>query len=143
MKAKIKVIREFDIKTLEVQAHVRYWEDGEVDGVEDTEGKLIPCREGDLWKPVIDIETGQITNWQQGKVAKVHYKVCDAGTYILKDDNGVQVLSVDGYVPSCLSPNDSGYGDYIILEIDENGLIDNFLCDESTIEEDFVSEDLD
>jgi len=44
MKRTIKVEKEVDIKTLHVQANVRYWEDATVNGVEDEEGTLMPCR---------------------------------------------------------------------------------------------------
>lgn len=47
MKITIKVEKEVEIKTLEVRAGVRYWEDATVNGNEDSEGELIPCREGD------------------------------------------------------------------------------------------------
>lgn len=69
MKAKIKIEKEVELKTLSVKAGVRYWEDAEVNGVEDTDGTLIPCRNGDDWCPEIDIETGRILNWEQGKTA--------------------------------------------------------------------------
>lgn len=53
-------------KYLEVLAGVRYWKDAEVNGVEDVEGNLIPFRQNDLWKPIIDIENGVILDWPQG-----------------------------------------------------------------------------
>ena len=137
MKVEMKVIQEFDIKYLFVEAKVRDWEDGEVDGVEDAEGKLIPCREGDIWKPIIEIETGQITNWQQGKTADIHYKVCDAGVYTIKGDKGLAIKRIDGYVPSILSPGGSGYGDYIIMSISDQGVINNWKCSPSIIKEEF------
>ena len=128
MKVKIKVEKEVELKTLHVAANVRYWEDTTVNGEQDTEnGDNVPCRDGDLWKPIIDLETGFITNWEQGKRASVHYKVCDSGSYYIKDENGETVLSIeDDYVPDILCPEDGGYGDYIIMNIDENGEIENF-----------------
>lgn len=136
MKRIIKVEKEVDLKTLHVEAGVRYWEDATVNGVEDTEGDLIPCREGDLWKPVIDLETGRITNWKQGVTADVHYKVCDDGSYYIKDAEGNTVLSIeDDYVPSILSPGGNSYGDYIIMHIDETGLIQNWKVDLSDFED--------
>ena len=62
---------------LRVSAGVRYWEDASVNGVEDTDGTLIPFRKGDLWCPIIDLETGQIYDWPAGANAYIHYKVCD------------------------------------------------------------------
>ena len=138
MKTIIKIKQEVEIKTLVVEAGVRYWEDGEVNGIEDTEGNLIPCRQGDCWCPHIDIDSGIITNWTKGTKANVHYKVCDSGNYFLNDENGAQILSIeDDYVPSILCPKEKGYGDYIIMGIDENGQIQGWKSDIS----DFIQED--
>lgn len=127
MKTTIKTSKEVDIKTLHVEAGVRYWEDATVNGVEDKTGDLIPCKEGDLWKPVIDLELGKILNWKQGTTADIHYKVCDAGSYYLKDESGETVLSIEqDYVPSLLCPAENGYGDYIIMKVDEFGQIHNW-----------------
>lgn len=125
----IKVEKEVDVKTLSVKAGVRYWEDATVDGVEDTEGTLIPCRDGRYWCPEIDINNGEILNWKRGVKADVHYKVCDDGTYNLKDSDGVIVSEIDGYVPSTMCPKGKGYGDYIKMDIDENGMIANWIFD--------------
>ena len=122
MKIKIKVEKEVDIKYCQVAAHVRYWEDAEVNGVEDTDGTLMPCRDGELWCPQINVDTGVIVNWEQGKTAKVHFKVCDSGSYSLQNEYGNNILMIeDDYVPNKLIPGE--YGDYIIMTIDENGKI--------------------
>lgn len=121
-----QVVQEFDAKYLKVDANVRYWEDAIVNGEEDTEGDLIPCRNGDWWCPIIDIDTGEIVNWKNGTAAKIHYKVADAGVYTLQTANNETIMEQDGYVPSCMSPGGSGYGDYIIMNIDENGMIENW-----------------
>jgi len=118
-----------DIKTLLVEAGVRYWEDATVNGVEDTDGHLIPCRDGDLWKPIIDVETGVITNWAKGTVAEIHYKVCDAGIYKLTDASGEVYLEHEGYVRNMLCPEGNGYGDYIKMNVDADGKIANWKVD--------------
>ena len=125
MKVKIKVEKEFDIKTLEVSAHVRHWENSDINGSPDTEnGDLVPCKNGENWCPIIDIETGIITNWEQGKLAEIHYLVCDRCSWKLKDSEGNIVLEVNGeYVPDTLCPQDDGYGDYIKMHINDDGLI--------------------
>jgi hypothetical protein len=136
MKATIKIEKEVDIKTVYVEAHVRYWEDATINGVVDEDGTLTPCRKGELWCPIIDIDTGIITNWTIGVTADVHLKVCDAGSYFLKDAEGNIVLSrEDNYVPNCLIPG--SYGDYIEMQIDENGKIANW---EPSLD-DFMNED--
>ena len=127
MKATIKIEKEVELKTLIVKAEVRYWEDATVNDVEDVDGTLIPCKQNNLWCPIIDIDTGVITNWTQGVTAKIHYKVCDAGSYYLQDVEGNIVLSIeDNYVPNIMCPEKNGYGDYIIMNVDENGKIQNF-----------------
>jgi len=128
MKATISVKQEVNIVTLHVAAQVRYWEDSEINGESDSEdGKLIPCKEGELWCPIINVDSGIITNWEQGKKAEIHYKICDSGSYYLKDEEGNTVLQIEeDYVPKMLDPTDDGYGDYIIFNVDENGLIEDW-----------------
>lgn len=144
MKITMKVEREFDVKLLKVDAGVRYWDDAKVNGEYDTNcedsenpngSPTIPCAEyirdrkrvlrgsNWRWRPVIDIESGQITNWTKGISANVHYKVCDDGIYTLLDSEGNGIIVIDGYVPEIMCPADAGYGDYIIMDIDENGFI--------------------
>jgi hypothetical protein len=128
MKATVKIEKQVELKTLSVKAGVRYWEDAIVNGVEDEDGKLIPCKVGGLWCPIIDIDSGVILNWEKGTIASVHYKVCDAGSYYLQDEIGYDILSiVDDYVPKIMCPKEDGYGDYIIMDIDENGKIANWV----------------
>lgn len=136
MKTTIKVEKEVDIKTLRVAAGVRYWEDAKINGVEDTEdGDNMPGKFGEAWCPVIDFETGVVKDWPKGVTADIHYKVCDNGCYYLLDENDSVILKIEqDYVPRCMCPEANGYGDYIIMKIDENGQIakwnptlDNFI----------------
>lgn len=110
---------------IEVEAEVRYWEDASVNGIEDTEGTLIPFRKGDLWIPVIDLDSGRIVGWPEGLEADVHYKVCDAGLYWLQDDVNRRIAKWNGhYVPNAfLCVGDNGYGDYIIFKVAADGSI--------------------
>jgi hypothetical protein len=128
MKTTILVKQEVNIVTLHVAAQVRYWDDSTVNGEEDSEdGKLIPCKEGELWCPIINVDSGVITNWEQGKKAEIHYKVCDAGSYYLRDAEGKTVLQIEqDYVPKMLCPAESWDSDYIIMTVDENGLIEDW-----------------
>lgn len=122
MKATIKVEKEVELKFIQVQAKVRYWEDGEINEVSDEDGKM-PCRDGDNWSPKIEIDTGKIVNWAQGINASVHYKVCDCCFVELIDAEGNVFFDSDGYVPGFLAIEDYGYGDYIIMNINEDGII--------------------
>lgn len=136
MKITVNKKIEVEITALKVFAGVRYWEDATVGGVEDTEGDLIPCRNGDMWCPIIDVDNGRIINWI-GQDAEIHYKVCDAGTYQLVDKDGNIHLEIDNYyVPSCMCPGGDGYGDYIIMNVDDLGNIENW----DTDFEDFFTE---
>lgn len=122
------VVVVMEIKYLLVKAHVRYWEDSTINGIEDTEnGENIPCKQGEMWCPKIDIATGIIQNWEIGKTANIHYKVADCcGWELLDKSNSVISSQEDGYVPNTLSPAERGYGDYIIMNINENGQIDKW-----------------
>lgn len=134
MKFEMMVKKTFHAVQLLAEMQVRYWEDGMVNGVEDVDGELIPLRDGDMWRLAIDLETGYVENWPTGTTAKVHYKVCDAGVYTLVDEDGTLITDRNGYVPNMLGPN--GYGDYVILEIDEDGMIQNWNPDLSYFEDD-------
>ena len=129
MKPTVKIKKETPVKYLWVDVEPRFWCDCEVNGVinddEEWNGDGIPCKNGDRWQPKIDLENGQIVNWEIGTTMKTYFKVCD-GTYTLTDENNFTVIEKDGYVPDVLDPYDDGFGDYIILKIDENGFIDKF-----------------
>jgi len=138
MKVKIKKEVEVEVKSIHIRAGVRYWEDATVDGVEDENGDLIPCRvkDEDDWFPIIEIETGKIRNWKQGVTADIHYKVCDDGDYYLMgEDETESILHKSGYVPDFLAIEDSGYGDYIIIKVDENGFINNWKFGQENLKE--------
>lgn len=127
MQLTIKTTREFNPVRLRVSAEVRYWEDAEVNGVQDTEGGgLIPLKVGNLWKPSIELATGLVLDWPQGTTADIHYKVCDAGNYWLADKDGWLVKYQSDYVPEFLSVGQSGFGDYIILKISGEGFIEGW-----------------
>ncbi|WP_262445910.1 hypothetical protein [Acinetobacter junii] len=120
-----------NIKTVVVKAKVRYWEDTKINGIEDTkDGASVTCKQGELWCPRVNVETGIIENWEIGKTAFIHYKVTDGCGWDLLDSDGNVVKSRgDGYVPDTLCPAEEGYGDYIIMNIDENGQIEKWRFD--------------
>ena len=114
--------------SLVVDARVRYWEDAEVNGVSDEEGDMIPLKDGDSWKPVIDMATGRLQNWPVGTTADIHYKVCDDGDYWLANSEGEKLAKWKGhYVPDAfLCVGDRGYGDYIIVNVNAIGYIEGW-----------------
>lgn len=129
MKVTFSTKQSVPVRYLKAKCGVRYWEDAKVNGVEDADGTLIPCRDGDYWCLLIDLESGEIENWTPGVTASVHYKVCDDGEYVLLNEERQEVRKIDGYVPVMLSPKDNGFGDYVIMDIDENGMIQGWKVD--------------
>lgn len=120
---------EINLTTLSVVCKPRYWEDTKVNGVFDTDGTLIPFRTGDKWSFSIDLDTGIIEDWPKGTTAEVRYKVCDAGDYYLIDGMACFYCGLKVYVPKMLCPKEDGHGDYISMNIDGNGKIDNWKVD--------------
>jgi hypothetical protein len=124
MKVKLKVEREYDVKYINVDAYI---------GGRDSDESM-PCTDGDRWSPVINIDTGVIMNWEQGVVADICYKVRDRCCYSLEDYQGNVIVEMfDEYVPDILCPEGDGYGDYIIMKIDINGVIAKWNNDISDI----------
>lgn len=138
MKVEIKTKKEVEIIKVVVKAGVRYWEDCLVNGLDYNEEpspdfSKIPCKENDTWCPIIDVDNGIVLNWTKGTKLQTHFKVCDECGFSLLDADGNTVYSRDEYVPSFLSIDESGYGDYILLTIDGDGKILNW--EPSLIEE--------
>jgi hypothetical protein len=125
MAMEITVMRQTKVAVdrLRAECGVRYWEDATVNGVEDEAGDLIPLRVGDYWIPTIMLETGQILDWPEGTTASIHYKVCDDGRYYLLAPNGGIAAMIDGYVPKIMCPKDSGFSDYVIMDVGPDGRI--------------------
>jgi hypothetical protein len=112
-----KLVREeFAISTVDIFVPVRYEdEDIPFDA---------PLRTGNVWRATVDIATGVIANWPQGKTLDMHMKVCDEGSYFVRDYHHTVVHSREvDYIPSWI-PGE--YGDYIIMKIDENGHIEGW-----------------
>lgn len=145
MKATIKIKKKVDVKYLKIDAGVRYWEDGKVNDKEDDPSKpsmpfAVFCKKDDekgiyldcyRWQLSIDVENGDIIGWPEGVSASTCYKVCDDGTYSLLDKNKKVIKEVDSYVPDCLG----SYGDYIELNIDSSGHIENWHFTEEDIQD--------
>lgn len=128
MKIKLTKISEYlvDAKSIRVSALVRYWDDAELNGEQCSEDiTTFPMQNGERWEPLINIDSGSIYNWPKDTTANVHFKVCDQCGIIIF--SAVDVLFQDeGYVPDLLCPEGEGYGDYIIMKIDSDGIIKNW-----------------
>ena len=129
MKVNLVIKKTVDAKFLQVNANVRYWDDALINGESDESGDNVPFKEGDMWKPLIDVDNGVVVDWPKGTSASFHFKVCDAGNYQLLDGDKNLLAEKDGYVPSGLCHGDSGYGDYIIFTVNNDGEILNYRAD--------------
>lgn len=104
----------------------RYPEDGEVNGEQDdNDNPKMPFMEhnekaqnGWVWKLDVNIKTGEVIGWPKEVKADVYYKVCDCCRIKYKGKEYYE------YVPDFLAINDKGYGDYIILTIEEGKIVD-------------------
>ena len=147
MKVKCKTIQELDIKYVNCYLIQDWWDGAQIskegsDFVEVEEDgsnlpMLIPVTEDmttyqslktcKAFPMKINLETGHIEYWMKGYAMHIYWKVRDQGVYEYIDANGniIEKLDTD-YVPNYLAIGDSGYGDYVIIDIDENGNIKNW-----------------
>ena len=109
---------------IKIEAHVRYPEDAYVNGKqEDEDLPTMPYlasdpSEGDwIWNLSIDADTGEVIGWPKGTVGQSNYKVCDECKVTFGS------INYDCYVPDFLSIDDEGFGDYIYITIQADGLI--------------------
>ena len=89
---KVKVDQEVDLAFAECWVYARYWEDSDVNGVEDdAQNPKMPFVEEHLgkkaWHIKIDLDNGQICNWPQGTTARIHYKSVDSNDVNILDRN--------------------------------------------------------
>lgn len=122
-----------DVTHVEVDAYVRYWEDGIVNGERDTDGSRIPLKSGDAWCAAIRLEDGVVEQWPRGVTAKLCYKVCDEGLYWLLNAQMQRLAQWKGsYVPASIFDQERGVSegtevsDYIVLRIDGQGRIQDW-----------------
>ena len=84
-----------------------------------------PLRLGDMWTATIEIDTGRIEGWPQGRSEDLYMKVCDEGSYFILDEDHKQLAGIESdYVPHGLIPGE--YGDYVDFKINADGVITNW-----------------
>ena len=165
MKITRMIKTEQDIRYLRATMGVRYWVDckySEDNGktwnrdFDDTHEEseriksITPCvvrknigyDESDYLELIIDLEEGKVLNWKDGFCLNTNYKVCDDGEYVFLDKDMNEVVNITKeykqyYVPDFLSVEDTGYGDYVYLNIDGTGHIEHFDVVKSEIEKYF------
>ena len=165
MEIRRKAVVTQQVRYLKATMGVRYYVDCEYStdngktwnkNFEDTEEeserikKLTPCvvknnigyGANDYFELIIDLNNGKVLNWTDGFCLKTHYKVCDDGEYIFFNKEGKEVVDITKeynqyYVPDFLSLEDEGYGDYVYLNINGEGIIEHFERMKKLIEEYF------
>lgn len=126
MKLSVKTTQEVPVKYVRVVVPVRY-DDEDIPYDFPLREKDESSRYGyDRWACTIELNTGKILEWTKGKTGDMFMKVCDEGTYKLLDERMNEVASIEDYVPNGLIPPHDGYGDYIHLVINEDGIITNW-----------------
>ena len=82
------------------------------------------------WQIVIDIDNGKVLDWPKDLCIRTGFKICDEGEYVFTDENDKEIVNITKeydqcYVPDFLSLEDNGYGDYVYININGNGSIEN------------------
>ena len=128
---KVTVIKkeEVEIKFVSIDINPRHL---------DEEEKPVPLIHGERWNVIVDIDTGKIRDWPQGEEREYYWKICDAGSYhLLDEDERIQLSINNNYVPNNLLPGE--WGDYLDLKINGEGVITNWLSNPTS--EDFNKDD--
>lgn len=116
MKTTIKVLEEIEIIAVRISVPV-------LSGEEDIPNDF-PLRHEDNWCAEVEMDTGRIVGWPKGKGRSLSMQVCDGGTYQLIGKDGFVIAQVHkDYVPGGVIPTG---GDYIVLEINTDGVITNW-----------------
>ena len=125
---KVTINREVNLERLTIYARPISWADTLVNGVSDTpDGNNIPCKFGTSWCPVIEKDTGKILNWKKDTTASIHYELLGALGHEVADEYGeIIVDTIVSSVPKTLSIGTSEYKNTIIMDIDENGVIQDW-----------------
>lgn len=116
MKATIQQPLEIEIAHVLIQAPINY---GEEDIPND-----FPLRVADVWIARIEMDTGRIVGWPQGRAEKMFITVKDTGTYTLLSPSGAHLATRQDYVPHGVVPGDCG--DTLEFDINSDGVITNW-----------------
>lgn len=111
-----------DSIVIHVSMPIYHPEDAEVNGVEENEDSprrpFLTKKDGVFyWNVSIDVENGKILDWPSKTTLKTWDKVVDELTVECNRK------TYEDYVPDFLSIWDRGYGDYVYIEVLEDGTI--------------------
>ena len=110
---------------IRIEPEPRYPEDGYInEEQDDNDNPKMPfmvadekAQNGWVWKLDVNIKTGEVIGWPKEVKADVHYKVCDCCRIKYAGKEYYE------YVPDFLAIDDEGYGDYIILTIEDGKIV--------------------
>lgn len=167
MKIKRLTPVEYDIKYLRATMGVRYYvnceytEDNgktwhkdfeDTDEADELVKSVIPgivkkdigYKESEYFEIIIDLDKGKVINWPKNFTLITYFKICDDGEYVFLDKKMNEIVNITKeydqyYVPSFLSIDDNGYGDYLYITILGGGKIHNFDIMKTRIEEYFTN----
>lgn len=77
-------------------------------------------------KMEINVNDGVVLNWPQGHTGRIYSKPVDSGVYTFTDAGGNTLKQIADYVIDGLDIDSEGWGDYIIMTINEDGKIKNW-----------------
>lgn len=69
---------------------------------------------------------GQIINWHEGIISRVCYKSRDRNFLSAYDKYNNKLGEYEGYVPDCFQIYDNGFGDYVHINVDSHGFIEDW-----------------
>lgn len=75
---------------------------------------------------VIDIDEGKILHWRKGNTAFICNRPINSGIYTFLDENNKVIFNISDYVPDGLDIEEEGDGNYIIMKVLPNGMINNW-----------------
>jgi hypothetical protein len=117
---KLSVMKEVEIDAVKVRIEFspQYMDEEDCVFNENT-----PMLENGVFSITYNIETGIIDDWPKNESFECYEKVTDGGSYYLLDSEGVELASIiENYVPDCVN---NEYGDYVIISINDDGILEN------------------
>lgn len=135
MKIKIPCTKEVEVVAIEFEVPIN----DDLEPAFPTKVELLHRRGERYWRDIIDLSTSQLRKWPKNTPYDFYDKICDSGTYRLLDAENNFLKEIQDYVPNEVIPGE--YGDYMDLQIDENGIIKNWPKEDKINFKDFFEGD--